>query len=259
MKAVIKCSTPVLGLALAVMSCSRERQPVPKATPETPAASQKSATEQSAADKVGGAIFGKVIFKGKWQPRTVSVSKDQDVCGKSKPDPALVLSPQGEVHSAVVYIKNVQGTKKPEPVKVTLDQKGCEYRPHVLGFLAGSTVEILNPDGILHNVHAQSKVNSPFNLAQPKFKTSMEVKVEKPEIIPVKCDVHPWMSGWFFVAESLYFSVTDQEGSFFLPDIPAGKYVVELWHEKLGTRAKEVQVEANGNLEVNFEFAGQMS
>jgi hypothetical protein len=182
MKSVIKCGTVVLGLALAVMSCSRERQPPPKATPETPATSEKSTTDQPAPDKPGGAIFGKVIFRGKWQPRTVPVSKDQEVCGKSKPDPTLVLSPQGEVLNAVVYIKTVQGTKKLEPGKATLDQKGCEYRPHVLAFLAGSTLEILNPDGILHNVHAESKVNSPFNLAQPKFKTILEVKVEKPEI-----------------------------------------------------------------------------
>jgi hypothetical protein len=144
-------------------------------------------------------------------------------------------------------------------MKVTLDQKGCEYRPHVLAFPAGSTVEILNPDGILHNVHTQSKVNSPFNLAQPKFKTTIEVKLEKPEIISVKCDVHPWMSGWFFVVENPYYSVSDAGGTFSLSEVPAGKYVVELWHERLGTQSKEVQVEPNGKVEINFEYAGPVS
>jgi hypothetical protein len=87
----------------------------------------------------------------------------------------------------------------------------------------------------------------------------MEVKLEKPEIIPVKCDVHPWMSGWFFVAENPYFSVTDASGDFSLSDLPPGKYVVELWHEKLGTQSKEVEVESGGKAEISFEFARPVS
>jgi hypothetical protein len=108
-------------------------------------------------------------------------------------------------------------------------------------------------------VHSQSTVNSPFNLAQPKFKPTMEVKLEKPEIISVKCDVHPWMSGWFFVAENPYYSLTDNNGGFSLADVPPGKYVVQLWHEKLGTQTKEVQIEPNGKLQLNFELAGPVS
>lgn len=240
-----------------VLGCSKEPEEpspvVPQVETTQPAGEQPAATENS------GAIAGKVVFKGKWQPSTISVSRDQEVCGKGKPDPTLILSAQGDVQNAVVYIKDIQSGKKAEPVKVTLDQKGCEYRPHVLAFPAGSTVEILNPDGILHNVHTQSKVNSAFNMAQPKFKTTIEVKIEKPEIIPVQCDVHPWMSGWFFVAENPYFSVTDASGTFSLSDVPPGKYVVELWHEKLGTQKKEVHVESGGKAEINFEFAGPVS
>lgn len=221
--------------------------------PETPAAAAEKKTEPPAAAGTGS-IFGKVTFKGKAQAQSIAISRDQEVCGTSKPDPSLVVSAEGEVRNAVVYIKNVQNGKTAEPGRVTLDQKGCEYQPHVLAFPVGSTVEILNPDGILHNVHTQSKINAPFNLAQPKFKTSMEVTFDKPEIIQVKCDVHPWMSGWFFVAESPYFSVSDARGGFTLPDLPAGKYVVELWHERLGAQTREVQVESDGKLELNFEY-----
>ena len=96
-----------------------------------------------------------------------------------------------------------------EPQKVTLDQKGCEYRPHVLVFPTGSTVEIRNSDGILHNIHGYSEKNDPFNLAQPKFKRTLILKIEKPEIIPIKCDVHGWMSGWVFVAENHAFIQRD--------------------------------------------------
>jgi plastocyanin len=253
-----------LGIALFVLAwgCSKEQERAAPVEPAPAAPAEETAKINGYQPGVvdnGGTISGKVTYKGTWQPPSIPVSRDQKVCGKEKSDPSIVLSSQGEVQNAVVYIKGVEKGKKLEPVKVTLDQKGCEYRPHVLAFPAGSTVEILNPDGILHNVHTQSKVNSPFNLAQPKFKTTMEVKIERPEIIPVKCDVHPWMSGWFFVADNPYYGVSDAGGAFSLSDVPAGKYVLELWHERLGTQSKEVQVEPNGKVEINFEFAGPVS
>ncbi len=88
--------------------------------------------------------------------------------------------------------------------------------------------------GGLHNIYSYSNVNSPFNMAQPKFKKTMNVKIDKPEVINVKCDVHGWMGGWFFVADNPYFSVTDNSGSFKRTDVTPGTYNVEVWHETLG-------------------------
>ncbi len=199
-------------------------------------------------------ISGKVVFKGSWQPVTLKVTKDVNACGKSKQDPSLLLSDNGEVQNAVIYIAKVSNREKPKPQKLTFDQKGCEYHPHVLAFPVGSTVEILNPDGILHNVHSYSQINSPFNLAMPKFKKSLTVEFTKPEIIPVKCDVHNWMSGWFFVANNSYFRVTDKGGNFRLDAVPAGEHELEVWHEKLGKQTKKVSVEPGKLSEVKFEF-----
>ena len=84
-------------------------------------------------------------------------------------------------------------------------------------------LKIINPDGILHNVHSYSKVNSPFNQAQPKFKKTLEVKIEKPEAVEVKCDVHGWMHGWLVATETPYFAVTDKSGSFKLDRCAGGQ------------------------------------
>ena len=153
--------------------------------------------------KDGGSISGTVKFKGTAPaPKKLDVGKDKEVCDKSpKTDPILIVN-NGNLANAVITITDIQEGKKIDGKKVTLDQKGCEYHPHVLAFPAGSTVEILNPDGILHNVHSYSKVNSPFNQAQPKFKKTLEVKIDKPEAIEVKCDVHGWMHGWLVATEN---------------------------------------------------------
>lgn len=241
-----------------VWSCGEKpaAPPAPESTAQpSPAAPSAGQENQPAAEGKGGMIIGKVSFKGDRKARTLKVGKDQEVCGPSKTDPTLSVSDAGGLRNAVVHITDIKTGKKYEPQKVTLDQKGCEYRPHVLALVAGSTVEVLNPDGILHNVRTLSKANTPFNLAQPKFKTSMTVKFDQPEIVAVRCDVHDWMSGWFFVAAHPYFSVSDENGAFSLSHVPPGSYTVEVWHEKLGTQSKKVDVAADGKVEVNFEFA----
>lgn len=208
--------------------------------------------------KDGGSISGTVKFKGTAPaPKKLEVSKDKEVCGKSpKVDQSLVVN-NGNLANAVVTITDIKTGKKIDAKKVTLDQKGCEYQPHVLAFPVGTTVEILNPDGILHNVHSYSKVNSPFNMAQPKFKKTLDVKIDKPEAIEVKCDVHGWMQGWLVATESPYVAVTDNSGNFKLTDVAPGSYTVEVWHEKLGKNTQKVTVKAKEDAKVSFEVAGK--
>ena len=208
--------------------------------------------------KDGGTISGTVKFKGTAPaPKKLDVGKDKEVCDKSpKMDQSLVVS-NGNLANVVVTITDIQKGKKLAPAKVTLDQKGCEYQPHVLAFPAGTTVQILNPDGILHNVHSYSKANSPFNQAMPKFKKTLDVKIDKPEAIEVKCDVHAWMHGWLVSTPTPYVAVTDKSGAFKLTDVPAGSYTVEFWHEKLGKATQKVTVKAKEDAKVNLEMAGK--
>lgn len=208
---------------------------------------------QGAAVKNGGTISGVISFKGKAPaPKKVKITRDKRVCAKTvKTDASLIVS-KGKLVNAVVTIKGIKKGKKMELKKVVLDQRGCEYHPHVLAFPAGSTVEILNPDGVLHNVHSYSKVNAQFNKAQPKFKKKLKVKITRPEPINVKCDVHGWMNGWLFSAANPYFSVTDDKGGFKLTDVPAGTYTIEVWHETLGKKTQKVTVKANKEVKVNI-------
>src|ERR687892_282469 len=217
-----------------------------------------AAAYESADVKDGGTISGTVKYKGTAPaPKKLDVNKDKEVCAKSpKVDQSLVVN-NGNLANAVVTITDIKTGKKIDTKKVTLDQKECEYHPHVLAFPAGTTVEILNPDGILHNVHSYSKVNSPFNMAQPKFKKTLDVKIDKPEAVEVKCDVHGWMHGWLVATENPYFAVIDNSGAFKLTDVPAGNYTVEVWHEKLGKSTQKVTVKAKEEAKVNFEVAGK--
>jgi hypothetical protein len=207
----------------------------------------------------GGTISGDVKYNGDPPaPAKLAVTKDNEVCGKEKNSPDLVVGANKGIQNVVVRITNIQKGKKmvpasPNPV---FDQKGCEYLPHVLAFPAGSTVDILNSDGILHNVHTTSTANPAFNQAQPKFKKKIEAKFDKPEMpIKVQCDAHGWMHAWFISQDHPYYAVTDANGAFKLSDVPPGDYELELWHETLGKQTQKVTVKAKEDTKVSMQMA----
>src|SRR5213080_5357236 len=151
----------------------------------------------------GGTLSGTVTIEGTAPPPAkIEVTKDPEVCGKEskeKVNPSLLVGQGGGIANVVVTVKAAKGKKLEVPAEhPVFDQRTCEFHPHVLVFPAGSTIDVINSDGILHNIHTTSTVNHSQNQAQPKFKQKIQLKVEKPEWpIAVKCDVHGWMSAYW--------------------------------------------------------------
>lgn len=167
----------------------------------------------------------------------------------------LVVGANKGIQNAVVWLVDAKGPAPTPAQKPVLDQKGCHFRPHVLVVPAGAEMDILNPDGILHNVHTFSSANAAINKAQPKFKKVLTEKFAKPEFIRVKCDVHDWMSAWIVVAAHGAYAVSDPAGAFKLENVPPGKHKVEVWHESLGKKTQEVEVKAGAATKVTFELS----
>ncbi len=202
----------------------------------------------------GGTISGEVKVSGTPPaPKTVKVNKDVEVCGQEKKIADVAVGAGNGLANAVVSVSDAKGAKAAK--KATLDQKGCEFHPEVLVMSPGE-VDILNSDGVLHNIHTFSTANPPINKAQPKFKKTMTEKFDKPEAIKVQCDAHSWMHGWILVTENPA-ATTDDKGSFKIENVPPGKHKVEVWHPVLGKQSKEVEVKAGQDAKVSFELAAK--
>ena len=210
-----------------------------------------------------GDVEGKIIFDGK-APKMKPLRMDADpVCvANNDIQPRkewLVLDENNGVKNVLVFIKESKSGSfadnydSPKEAAV-IDQKGCVYVPHVLGVMVGQQLDILNSDGTLHNIHALPKVNKEFNKAMPRSKKQMSVTFDKVEApFKVKCDVHPWMGAFVGVFEHPYFAVTDDSGSYTISGLAPGKYVVEAWHEKLGSQTADLTVDDSGATQ-NFTF-----
>ncbi len=203
-----------------------------------------------------GSIVGEVKFSGTPPAaKTLKVDKDPEVCGSDKPSEELVVGANKGIKNAVVSLAGAKGPAPKPAQKPALDQKKCNFAPHVLVVPAGAEVDILNSDGILHNLHTFSSANPSINKAQPKFKKVLTEKFDKPEVVRVQCDVHGWMQAWIVVGEHPQYSVTDGGGAFKLDNVPPGKHKVEVWHETLGKVTQEVEVKAGAPAKVVFEMS----
>src|SRR5262245_52186958 len=187
-------------------------------------------------DAAGGAIKGTVTLKGTApELKKLAVTIDQYVCGKEKNPEELVLSPQGGIRSAVVWLEKPPAGAPAAALAstATMDQKDCVFAPRVVVVPAGGKIDFLNSDRLLHNLHSTPRANPPFNRTQPKGRT-ITIAFEKPEIIRVTCDLHSWMRGWVVVAEHTYYTITDGAGEFEFKGVPPGRYDLRVWPVRLG-------------------------
>lgn len=158
----------------------------------------------------------------------------------------VVISDKGTVANVFIYLKSGVkpsngGVEKTEPI--VLDQRGCQYIPHVWGVRVQQPFTILNSDPTLHNVHSLAKLNPNFNVGMSAQGQKIEKKFTKPEVmVRIKCDVHGWMYTYVGVMDHPYFAVTDLSGKFLLKNVPPGEYQLAAWHEKLGEKIESIIV-----------------
>ena len=124
-----------------------------------------------------------------------------------------------------------------------IDQKGCQYHPHVLGLMVGQALNVTNSDMTTHNIHPVPKNNREWNQSQPPGASPIMQSFAHEEVaIPVKCNVHPWMKAYIAVLGTPYFMVTGKDGQYTIGNVPPGTYTLTAWHEMYGPTTQMVTV-----------------
>lgn len=205
-----------------------------------------------------GTITGKVTYTGTpAKPKRVDMAK-QPECLKLNPEGLqtedVVTGAGNALQNVLVYISGGDSAPAAPPAAAAFDQNNCHYTTHVLPLRVGQDVSISNSDPFNHNIHPLAKINREWNRIQLAGTPPFSYSYENEEFIHVKCNIHAWMSAYFVVLKTSHASVTQNDGTFRLPDLPPGKYTVTAWHEIYGTQKQEVTLGGGEAQTVNFVF-----
>jgi hypothetical protein len=209
----------------------------------------------------GGTIQGVVKLAGTAPTiAPIEVTKNQDYCGDSIPNPVYVVGKDGGLQNVEVYLKDVTSGKAlpTEPLAISLVNSHCMFKPRVQAATVGQQITISSEDPVLHNTHPQNSVTNAtiYNIALP-FKGFSVTKPlpATPQLIKVKCDAHEWMHAWIWEFDHPYFATTGDDGKFTIKDVPPGTYTLVAWQEAAGEKSMSITVAAGKTVTADIQLA----
>ena len=228
----------------------------------TEAPAESAAPVAASVDEAtAGSISGMIMLEGTAPDAEVIRMNSDPVCASESGDSStteyFVVGDDGSLQNVFVYVKEGLGDRTfPTPTEpIVLNQDGCRYTPHVFGIQVDQPLQVLNSDPTLHNIHATPATNQEFNTGQPIEGMRFDHEFTDVEVmVPFKCDVHGWMNAYVGVLDHPYFAVSGEGGAFDISTLPPGDYVIEAWHEMLGSQTQNVTVGESETVDVSFTF-----
>ena len=211
-----------------------------------------------------GKISGSVKLNGTApHMKGIDMSKDPYCVKAHANDPAhletVVVGSNGGIQNVVLYIsEGLTGgalTEVPTTQPV-FDQKNCMYTPHVLAMDVNQKFKVTTSDQTTHNIHPLPNPmtgNIPWNQSQPAGAQPIEKSWKAEEVIPVQCNIHPWMHGWHVVVKGPY-ATSDSSGAYTINNVPPGSYTVTAWQEEYGKQTQKVTVAGGQSATADFTF-----
>lgn len=146
-------------------------------------------------------------------------------------------------------------TAKTEPAVAIMDQINREFVPHTLVVQQGTKVDFPNSDNVQHHVYSFS----PAKTFELKLYSELEVEPQlftTPGVVELGCNVHDWMLGYIYVADTPYFAQSSREGTATIT-VPDGDYTMSIWHPRLAesdtARVSNLTVD-NDDITVSFSL-----
>ncbi len=231
----------------------------------------------------GGSITGSVLFKGEVPPpimEDLNKGKNAEFCathpdtreGGIRPRQKVQVK-DGKLQNAVILIEDITQGKAWANETVNFDFNQCDIFPKVTVVrkapkgVKENLVKVTNQDdNILHNPHGYSikgaNRKTLFNKPLPSkgsvadvTKSLKRFKPKKDSHFFLQCDQHNFMEADARIVWNPYYSLSKEDGTFTIQDIPAGKYKVTAWHPYVGQVTQEITVTDGGKADTNFELA----
>lgn len=163
-----------------------------------------------------------------------------------------------DLATAVIYLATAGGGNAgPRPADAEIAMHGKEYIPHVRVVPAGSTVAFPNQDPFRHNVFSNSPAG-PFDLGLTPRGAAARNTFRRSGAYRIYCNIHSRMSAFVVAVGTPWFTQADADGTFTLDNVPPGRYVLHVWHERGGEVSRPIEVgpDVLGELAVELDARG---
>jgi plastocyanin len=158
-----------------------------------------------------------------------------------------------EIRNVVVYLKDAPFRGTLPTSRHSIEQRNETFVPRVLAITRGSFVDFPNGDPFFHNVFSLSSAAA-FDLGRYPQGQSRPRQFTKPGLVKVYCHIHSHMSASILVLDHPYFAVPELDGTFTMSGVPAGRYTIVGWHERVGERTLPVDVVAGSGIAIDLSL-----
>jgi hypothetical protein len=205
-------------------------------------AGEGGSAEQASTSTGWGTLKGRLVYDGappEMPPMNEALTKDAAVCAPGGQPPKsefLLVDPSSKGIANIVLfarkVSRVHESAEPRTEPVVFDQKNCVFLTRVLGVTVGQPIDVRNSDEVSHNTSISGQ--NVFNEMIPVGQSTVAIpKKEESAPVEVRCNVHPWMLAYLLPRKNGYFAVTKPDGTFEIPNLPAGEKVeIQVWHER---------------------------
>jgi plastocyanin len=139
-----------------------------------------------------------------------------------------------------------------------MDQIEEQFTPHILAIEKGTTVSFPNSDNIKHHVYSFSAAKS-FEQGLYRGKQAPPIMFENTGVVDLGCNIHDWMLGYIYVADTPFFAKTNKNGVAKLQQTLDNKHIesVTIWHPRMQENEVRIEQPFTGD-KMRFELTNAM-
>lgn len=219
----------------------------------------------------GNTIVGRITLRGTPPPERVIPLNTGPSCPELRTNlPTtldFIVGTNGELANVFISLDGSMNAqlRAASLTNHQLNLADCKMTPLVSGLLTSQALRFSNQSTDDHTLRIVT-TNRPSALNRPTITqvilysglTRNTPAFRRPEdFIAITCTQHPWEFAYVCAVENPFFAVSDTNGVFVIPNVPAGKYVLKARHLKMSGAnglSREVIVKADQPTEVDFTF-----
>ena len=236
----------------------------------------------------GGTVRGTVTLSGAVpDPKAYNlvIFPDPEYCGRISNGNGwrllrdFLVNEQGEVRNVVVLLEGVTEGKPFSLSVPRVEARDCRFLPFTTVVRSGHGIEVVNMDPVMHDIQAYETstamgtrvlFNSPLSFNRRHQRGDLHATHDhrpgeslvrqfqlskKRRTFVMQCGFHAYMQSWAIAVDNPYYVLTDENGRFFLEDVPPGTYDLRAWHPGIKQVVKQqVTIEPGENLTVDFQL-----